>query len=176
MRFGVVVGVLAVCAMIVVGCSTEPYAQRARVVDAMGDTLTLMTNQDVIVMAKAGIGDDVIIGMMKLAGSQFRLRTQDVVALADSGISDKVISAMISSSRSAEYRDRGGVLYSYPMSVWYDGYMSWYPWYPGFYFDFAYPYFGAVYSYHSGWRGYWGHAGAFTGRGSYGIRPGGRHR
>jgi hypothetical protein len=55
-----------------------------------------LTNADVIALAKAGMGDDVIIAKIKQAPSaNFSLEVGDLKTLKSSGVSDKVIAAML---------------------------------------------------------------------------------
>jgi outer membrane lipoprotein SlyB len=51
---------------------------------------------DVKALAKANIGDDVIISQIRNSRTVFRLSSTDIIDLHDSGVSDKVIDFMIS--------------------------------------------------------------------------------
>jgi len=60
---------------------------------AEGDTLT---NDDVIKMSKAGLGNDVIIAKIDQAQTvDFKLDTDDLIALKEAGVHQDVVSAML---------------------------------------------------------------------------------
>jgi hypothetical protein len=54
-----------------------------------------LTNEDVIRLNKAGLGDSVIIEKMKATPRAYKLGTADLVTLKRAGISDQLISAML---------------------------------------------------------------------------------
>jgi hypothetical protein len=54
-----------------------------------------LTNEDVISLKKAGIGDDVIILKISSGPTKFSTEPADLVALKNAGLSDAVISAMV---------------------------------------------------------------------------------
>ncbi len=54
-----------------------------------------MNNDSVIKMAKAGLGDDVIVGSINGQPGNYKTSTDDLIALKKAGVSDKVIGAMI---------------------------------------------------------------------------------
>jgi hypothetical protein len=54
-----------------------------------------LTNEDVIRLNKAGLGDSVIVEKMKATPCAYKLGTTDLVALKRAGISDQLISAML---------------------------------------------------------------------------------
>lgn len=54
-----------------------------------------LTNDSVIKLVKAGMGDDVIVNMINSQPATFTLGTDDLIALKSGGASDKVISAML---------------------------------------------------------------------------------
>ena len=58
-----------------------------------------LTNEDVLKLVTAAIGDDVILAKIKSSPSQFQLDTDSIVALKKAGASDRVIAAMIEASR-----------------------------------------------------------------------------
>jgi hypothetical protein len=168
--------IVLVSALVGVGCAPEHYAQRARTAAVPEDTIALMTNKDVVALSKAGVGDDVIIDMMDVSGSDFSLRPQDVVELADSGVSDKVISAMVRTGKSSQYTDGSGGYYYYPPYYWDAGYPFWYPWYPGFSMGLSFRslYVHRLYAPFYGFRGYRGYNGGGHWPGGY--HSGGRRR
>ena len=181
MKWLTVVLMLLAFSLLGVGCMSSQYARRSAEPVAGADTPALLTNQDVIALTKSQLGDDVIIELMHVSGSDFRLGPQDVITLADSGVSDKVISAMIKAGESAQYADRSGGYYYYPPYYWYADYpfwSPWYPWYPSYYFGFSLAYGGPHY-FHGGGVPHHvmsGHPG-FSGRHvSGGSRSGGRRR
>jgi hypothetical protein len=54
-----------------------------------------LTNDSVLKLAKAGMGDDIILNMVNTQPSSFSVNADDVIALKGGGISDKVIAAMV---------------------------------------------------------------------------------
>jgi hypothetical protein len=58
-----------------------------------------LTNDSVLKMAKAGMGDDLIVNMVSTQPSSFSLATDDLIALKTGGVSDKVIAAMVARSK-----------------------------------------------------------------------------
>lgn len=59
-----------------------------------------MTNQDVIKLTKAGLGDDVIIVKIGASQTNFDTSTDAIVILKSSGVSDRVIQAMFKGASS----------------------------------------------------------------------------
>jgi hypothetical protein len=60
-----------------------------------------LTNDSVIQMAKAGLGDSLIIQSINTAPSSFSLSTIDLIALKKAGLSERVIGAMLARSGAA---------------------------------------------------------------------------
>jgi hypothetical protein len=176
-QIGIVAVVLA-CSLAGSGCSSERDAYRTRGQAAIVDTLALMTKQDVIALSKAGVGSDVIIGMMHASDSYFHLRTRDVIQLADSGVSNRVIGAMINPEEPSLYADSSGGYYYTPPYYWYAGYPYWYPWYSPFYFGFSAGYYRPFYfpRLQAVPHGFSGHHGFYRGYGFGSFRAGGRRR
>jgi hypothetical protein len=56
---------------------------------------TVLTNETVIKMAKAGLGDDVVVSSVKAQQGKYSTTPDDLIALKGAGVSDKVISAMV---------------------------------------------------------------------------------
>jgi len=56
---------------------------------------TVLTNETVIKMAKAGLGDDVIISSVKAQQGKYSTAPDDLIALKGAGVSDKIIAAMV---------------------------------------------------------------------------------
>jgi hypothetical protein len=55
----------------------------------------VLTNDSVLKLVKAGMGDDLIINMIHTQPSNFSLATDDLIALKTGGVSEKVIAAML---------------------------------------------------------------------------------
>ena len=58
----------------------------------------VLTNDAIITMVKAGLGDELIISKIKISQGQFALSTDDVLQLKKVGVSEAVIKAMIEAS------------------------------------------------------------------------------
>jgi hypothetical protein len=58
-----------------------------------------MTNDSVVKMTKAGLGDDLVIQTINTQPGQYTTDADSLVALKSAGISDRVITAMINKSR-----------------------------------------------------------------------------
>jgi hypothetical protein len=54
-----------------------------------------LTNDSILKMVKAGVGEDVIIGMINSQAGKYSTGVDDVIALKAAGVPDKVISAMM---------------------------------------------------------------------------------
>jgi hypothetical protein len=72
---------VAVAILVVAGCL---YSQEA------------LTNEAVLKLAKAGMGEEVILGMVKSQPGKYITDTDSVIALKQAGVSDKVIAAILS--------------------------------------------------------------------------------
>jgi hypothetical protein len=57
-----------------------------------------LNNDAVIKMAKAGLGDDIIVGTIKAQPAAFSMGVDDLIALKSAGVSEKVIAAMMEKS------------------------------------------------------------------------------
>jgi tetratricopeptide (TPR) repeat protein len=55
----------------------------------------VLTNDAVVTMVKAGLGEQVILDKIKISENQFDLSTQGLVRLKESGVSETVIKAMV---------------------------------------------------------------------------------
>lgn len=62
---------------------------------ACGLAQTALTNDAVIKMAKAGLGEDIIVSTIKAQAGQFTTGADDLIALKSAGIGDKIIAAMV---------------------------------------------------------------------------------
>src|SRR5438105_2306643 len=56
---------------------------------------TVLTNDSIVKMVKAGLGDDIILNMINSQPSQFAITPDSMIALKKDGVSDKVIAAMV---------------------------------------------------------------------------------
>jgi len=62
---------------------------------------TALTNDSIIKMVKAGLGDDVVVSMVKGQPGRYSTGPDDLIALKSAGVSDKVIAAMVNSGAAA---------------------------------------------------------------------------
>jgi hypothetical protein len=62
-----------------------------------------VTNLDLINMAKAGVGDDLIISTIQSRGARLDLSPQGLIALKQSGVSDRVLIAAQNMSAGPRY-------------------------------------------------------------------------
>ena len=62
----------------------------------------ILTNEAVVTMVKAGLGDDVIVGKVRLTQGQYDLSTNGLLRLKADGVSEAVIKAMIEASAGGE--------------------------------------------------------------------------
>ena len=161
MKYSVILAGLMV-AVLSTGCMSGYYAHREhrRVVEQDSLMPPPMTIDDVIAMAKDGVGDDVILAQMKATHTAFRLTSNDIRDLKKNGVSDRVINAMIKSGEEARTAvrssDQSVVYYPYPDYEWWYPYPYYYgPWYSGVYMGFGYG---------------WGHYGGFRVGVGHGFR------
>ena len=54
-----------------------------------------LTNESILKLVKAGLGEDMIISMIKTQPSKFSLNADDVIAMKNGGVPDKVVAAML---------------------------------------------------------------------------------
>jgi hypothetical protein len=79
------------CTLLLFGCCLFvlwPYVGRAEV----------LTNDTVLTMVKAGLGEDLIISKVKSSQNQFDLSTAGILKLKGEGVSEKILQAMIETS------------------------------------------------------------------------------
>ena len=55
----------------------------------------VLTNDAVVAMVKAGLGDEVVVGKIRISQNQFDLSTQALLRLKEDGVSPAVIKAMV---------------------------------------------------------------------------------
>ena len=77
----------------------SPAPGPGTVVTSTSGKPSALSNEDVLKLLTAAIGDDVILAKIKSSPSQFQLDTDSIVALKKAGASDRVIAAMIEASR-----------------------------------------------------------------------------
>jgi hypothetical protein len=65
------------------------------IISAMVNAQEPLTNETVVKLVKAGIGDDTIVGMVNQQQGKYALSANDIIALKNGGVSDKIMSAMI---------------------------------------------------------------------------------
>ena len=79
---------------------------RFRIVGALCVSLVtyaqqLLDNEAILRLVKAGLSDDVIVGMVNGQQGKYSTSADDVIALKSSGVSDKIIAAMLNKATSA---------------------------------------------------------------------------
>jgi hypothetical protein len=70
-------------------------------VAVLGFSQEVLTNEDILKLIKAGMGEEVIIGAVNGKPGKFSLSTDDMIALKQAGVSDRIIAAMVARSGSA---------------------------------------------------------------------------
>jgi len=60
---------------------------------------TVLTNDSIMKMAKAGLGDDIVVSTINAQPGQYSTSADDLIALKGAGVSDKVIAAARASPR-----------------------------------------------------------------------------
>ncbi|MDA2937171.1 hypothetical protein MYX75_02780 [Acidobacteria bacterium AH-259-A15] len=58
-----------------------------------------ITNDDIIEMVRAGLGESIIIDKILTTPTEFSLSTQDLIALKEAGVNERTIRAMLQASR-----------------------------------------------------------------------------
>jgi hypothetical protein len=66
-----------------------------------------LTNDSVVKMLKAGLGESVVIGMIQSQPGKYSLTPDDLVALKGQGVSDKILGAMIAKGSGGPAPERG---------------------------------------------------------------------
>jgi hypothetical protein len=115
---------------------------------------------DVESLAKAGIGDDLIISQIRNSRTVYHLTTADIIALKDAGVSNKIIDYMINTPTQIGSAGEGGVVGIAPPAplpetiveapgpdyVWVGGAWVWlggrWVWHPGYWHRPMHPYWG----------------------------------
>jgi hypothetical protein len=78
-----------------------PFLSSAPVPSQQSAAGEALTNEALIKLVKAGLGDDVIVGMIKSQPGRYSVSPDAVIAMKDAGVSDKVIAAVVSVSGTA---------------------------------------------------------------------------
>jgi hypothetical protein len=71
---------------------SSPPSARA---DAVAPTPDSLSNDSLVKLAKAGMGDDTIIGIVNSQPGRYSLSTESLISLKQAGISDRVVAAMV---------------------------------------------------------------------------------
>jgi hypothetical protein len=58
-----------------------------------------LSNEDVIALKNAGLGDDVIVSKVRSSRGAYKLGTTDLVQLKQAGVPDTVIAAMLDTTK-----------------------------------------------------------------------------
>jgi hypothetical protein len=66
----------------------------------------VLTNDTLIKLVKAGIRDDVIVGMINIRPGQYSVGPSAVIAMKEAGVSDDVIAAMVNRSKDSTPRSQ----------------------------------------------------------------------
>lgn len=77
-----------------VPAATRPQGA-ARVEIPVGIQADVITNEDVLKLLAAGIGEEVVIAKIQTSRPAFRLNANDLIELKKNGVSDRVLAAMI---------------------------------------------------------------------------------
>lgn len=174
----VVAAIILAGAVALGGCASDQWASNGRQRTSTLDSLSMMSKQDVISLSQAGVSDSLIISMLDMTGSYFRLTTQDVLDLKNAGVHDGVIKEMMSPPPQATQSSDNGRYYYYYPPYWYAGYYPyWDPWwyYPSFSLGVGFGYHYPIYTRHFYSPHYVGH-GFGGGHRAGGFHGGGRHR
>ena len=89
-----------------------------------------LTQSDIILMVKAGMGDEDILRRIDATRTVFRLSSEDVLRLRQEGVSDRVVSYMLETyTRAAVSEQRRRDFYEYDFYNRSDPYLSpWHRW------------------------------------------------
>lgn len=63
-----------------------------------------LTNESIIKLVKAGLGDDTIIKMVDTQPGKYSLGADDIIALKTAGVSDRIITGMLNKSANGQVR------------------------------------------------------------------------
>jgi hypothetical protein len=69
-------------------------ATSSATIAAKGDS-SILTNDDVVKMAKAGLGDDLVISKIRSSQCAFNLETDAIIALKEVGVSNAILGEMM---------------------------------------------------------------------------------
>jgi len=68
---------------------------------ALGFSQATLTNDSIIKMVKAGLGEDIVLSSIRSQPGRYSTGADDLIALKSAGVSDKVIAAMMNSGGAA---------------------------------------------------------------------------
>jgi hypothetical protein len=63
-----------------------------------------LTNDSIVKLVKAGLGEDTIIKMVDTQPGEYSLGVEDIIALKNAGVSEKIIAAMLNKSANGQVR------------------------------------------------------------------------
>ncbi len=58
----------------------------------------VLTNDTIVTMVKAGLGEELIVSKIKISQNQFDLSTSSILRMKTEGVSEKIITAIIEAS------------------------------------------------------------------------------
>jgi hypothetical protein len=142
------------------------------------------TKEDLKKLAAAGVGDEVIVALVRAQGPSPRWSADDLAELKKAGVSDRVLQALVGPpaesapvrevERTVERRVVVSPTY-YETEPWVPASYSFASYYPGYYYP-SYGYYGGYYRpFYGGWcspgygYGYGGYGGYYGGRWGVGI-------
>ncbi|HMZ80534.1 MAG TPA: hypothetical protein PLL06_12605, partial [Acidobacteriota bacterium] len=92
----------------------------------VGSTLVFaqeaLTNESIVKLVKAGLGDELIVNMINTQPGNYRVTPDDILGLKEQGISEKILGAMINKGVAPAPNKPGGsegtvALSNYPTEV-----------------------------------------------------------
>ncbi|MEI8191996.1 MAG: hypothetical protein WCI75_19975, partial [candidate division NC10 bacterium] len=81
-------GVILLCMVLMFAVRIVPAAE-------------MLTNDSIVTMVKAGLGEELILGKIKISQGQYDVSTDGLVKLKKDGVSDKIIQAMMAAGSTA---------------------------------------------------------------------------
>jgi len=74
----------------------QPTRQASAESPRVTEPQAVLTNDSILKLVKAGMGEDVILSMISSQSGQYSLNTDSLIALKQAGASDRIIAAMVS--------------------------------------------------------------------------------
>ncbi len=74
---------------------SPPQAPRVETPAAPPHSQDTLTNESLVKLVKAGMGEDTVVGIVNTQPGRYSLSTDSLIALKQAGVSDKVIAAMV---------------------------------------------------------------------------------